>query len=156
MEMYKSTTTEKVAYYCEQNGEWNGPRDTTKPKEKETKEKKTMMPNERQKGERGKRVEVEEAHPHPTHESGEGMKREREETSGNKSEYLLWTLRFDADDWLMGGEMERLLPTGGSGKYPTSARGGNRGGRRMANCSERHQKIRSSGSIRKESSESKI
>ena len=33
-EMYKSTTTEKVAYYFKQNGEWNGPRDTTKPKRK--------------------------------------------------------------------------------------------------------------------------
>ena len=30
-EMYKSTTAEKVAYYCEQNGARNGPRDTTKP-----------------------------------------------------------------------------------------------------------------------------
>ena len=36
-----------------------------------------MMPNERQKGERGKRVEVEEALPHPTHENGEGTKREK-------------------------------------------------------------------------------
>ena len=34
-EMYKSTTTEKLAYFCQQNGEWNGPRETTKPKEKE-------------------------------------------------------------------------------------------------------------------------
>ena len=34
-EMYKSTTTEKVAYFCQQNGEWNGPRETAKPKEKE-------------------------------------------------------------------------------------------------------------------------
>ena len=75
--MYKSTTTVKVAYYCQQNGEWNGPRDTTKPKEKETKEKKTMMLNECQTQERAEGVETGEVQPHPTNENREGTKRER-------------------------------------------------------------------------------
>ena len=105
-EMYKSETSEKVEYYCEQNGERSGPRDTTKSKEKEMKEKETMIIKERQQGEQEKGVEVGKSHPHLTSGNREGIKRDRGETCKNKSEYLLWTLRFDSDDWLLGGKWE--------------------------------------------------
>ena len=75
-------------------------------------------------------------------------KAERAETGGalsypiaDGSEHLLWTLRFDVEDWLLGG-LERLLPPGRSDKYPTTAGDGN--GRRrssMANCSKGYQEI---------------
>ena len=100
--MYKSTTTEKVAYYCAQNGERNGPRDTTKSNRKEIKEKEMAIIKERQQGEQENGVEVGKFHPHLTSGNREGIKRDREETRKNKSECLLWTLRFDAEDWIMG------------------------------------------------------
>ena len=88
-EMYKSTTTEKVAYFCQQNGEWNGPRETTKPKEKEKRAQKITIQNKSQTQGQAERSETGGALSYPI---------------ADGSEHLLWTLRFEVEDWLLGGK----------------------------------------------------
>ena len=102
-EMYKSTTTEKVAYFCQQNGEWNGPSETTKPKGKGEQEW-AMNKNKAQEPK-------EETNPRENKQQS-AMERDGEETGEiinvESSKHLLWTLRFDADDWILGGGNGRI------------------------------------------------
>ena len=96
-EMYKSTTTEKVAYFCQQNGERNGPRETTKPKEKGEQEW-AMNKNQAQEPKEGtnsRENKQQSTMERDGEEIGETIKVE-------SSKRLLWTLRFDADDWVLG------------------------------------------------------
>ena len=76
-EMYKSTTSEKVGCFCQQNGEWDGPRGTTKPKEKEKEAKKIMTLNESQMKGHVERAEKGGAPQYPIYEISEGAKTER-------------------------------------------------------------------------------
>ena len=88
-EMYKSTSTEKVAHYCEQNGGRNGPRDITKSKEEDIKERATVIINECRKEEQEKEEEAGESHLHFKGGNREGIQEGGEEINKNQSEHLL-------------------------------------------------------------------
>ena len=96
-EVSKSTSPEKVSYYCAEKRESNGPREITKPPEKHEDEKATTIAASESE-EKGQEKEKGEDEISLQIKSDNGKEQAGRILAVSKK--LLWALRYDTGDWV--------------------------------------------------------